>query len=385
MLGEVIEIAPDVLVCQGENPDNNFFRPVVSNAFVIRQGGNLYVIDTGATKKFREGLIEAVNRLKEGAENLYIIITHAHVDHFSNNDIFNEFDDFKEKKIFVHEAGKLGFDPYEHFLNLFKQVDTYYDIFEGPPPPWRMLTRVMGMFDREKALKKFIKRTLGKYEPINTLPKDVTFLEDEDQEIIDLGPVTVEDLEMTGSAVSIELGSMKIHGWRIGQAIVINDGAHSSGHLLVYFPDLKLIVTGDLTLELFPTWPESSEKKVKEFINWVIELTGEGLVDIMVDSHHKEAFRVPSKVSQSLKEILKSHRIFKESLLSLTKTGEKYTINDLYKGLRKMRFDNEVVDMYLENQFPRSPVFLKTIIANILIQEGFVIEGSGKDANFYKL
>jgi glyoxylase-like metal-dependent hydrolase (beta-lactamase superfamily II) len=383
MTGEIITIRDDVLMCRGGNPDSVIFDSIISNCYVVRQDDTVFLIDTGAGPELRKSILEAVDRLKEGAENFVLVNTHMHVDHVANNDIIKEIQGFRTVKHFVHDAGRSGFNTYDYLFNNFKMADRYYDVFEGPPPPWRTLIRFMKIGNRDKALHRLVKWGFKKFEPVNFSQETMTYLTDEESENLELGTVTIESLKVGDDVVSIDLGALKVRGWSKYGAVFINDGAHSPEHLLVYFPDKKIIFTGDMTLEMFPMWTgESSGEKNMESLLLCLEMSEEGLVKVLADSHHQEYFEGRPQINEFLRRLIANYRQFKKTVLSLLHTGEKYTVYDIYRGLRKMRFDDNLVNYFIENQFPKSPVFLKTIITNILLEEGCTVEGQGKDTTF---
>lgn len=384
MLGEIVEITSEILMCRGEVPDNHYWHPEVANCYVVREGSTLFVIDTGTGEKMREALKEAVDRLKEGTKKLILINTHTDVAHFSNNDLIASLDAFEEFEHYVHELGEPAFDYEKHKMSLLKVQDEYFDVFEGPPALWRTITRFMGFGKRENALNRFMNLILKKYEPVNPSKETATFLKEEDEELIELGPITVQNLSMSGDVVAIDLGPLRVKGWKIDGAIVVQDGEPRSDHLMAYFHDKKLLVAGDLTSDLIPIRPgQSTGLTVQDRMKWCLEMVKEGLIEILVDAHHNDPVVGSDNILNFIKEIISRQKKFRRALFTVMPEDKGITLRDLYRELRKIRFEKPVVDYYIENQFPRSRVFLKSIIADILLEAGYKVRGSGKKAEFY--
>lgn len=383
MIGDIIELAPGALMCRGDAPDNNLLYPQISNCFVVREGDSLFVVDTGAKSEIRKALIDAVNRLKDGAKTLYLINTIANVAHFSNNDAITGLKGFDKIVHLVHEKGEACFDYVNYNMDILRVSDRYFDVFEGPPPPWRVFTRLLGIGSREKGIQRMNSILLKKYGDVNPSFDTVTFLKEETEESIELGPVTVHSMSVSGEAVSIDLAPLKVDGWRLEGAIIIHTGAPSPDHMMVFFPKKKLLLVGDLTVEMFPHLPEKSTgSKMVESMNWVMEMNKEDLIDKMADSHHPGPMAGHEAINRFLGGLTKDKKAFKEALLSIMKPGKKITVKEIYRELRHIRFENPVVDRFIEFQFPKSPIFLKNIIVNILLQSGCQVEGNSRNAAF---
>ncbi|MCD4784428.1 MAG: MBL fold metallo-hydrolase [Candidatus Eremiobacteraeota bacterium] len=387
---EPVPIMEDVLMCPGDNKVNCFFKPFVPNTFVVREGSTLFVIDTGAGKSMKEMLQKAVNQLRGDAKKLVLINTHTHIDHVGNNKSIMSLEGFDEKHHLMHEAGEktLG-DPYSYLLNVFRETDRYYDVFEGPPPPWRFFTRLMSIGSRQTNLDKLVGSVLKKYDPVESSPETGEFLKRDDMGLIKIGSGNVEELRMSSDVVSIDLGPRTLKGWTIDEAVIWAEESHSPDHIMILFPGKKLLISGDLTIDLFPTLPNhpKSELAIKN-MSTIKDLATEEIITTLADSHHNGVCEGMNSINTFIQGIIDRHKSFRDTLISCFdgesegETGE--TINDLYRKLRKKRFDNRAVDFHLEQQFPVTPAFLKSIICTILLEMGCSVEGSGKKARFLK-
>ncbi len=382
---KITEICIGAYMITCSSPAAVFRVPFVATTFIVKEGDTLFIIDPAAGIERREKILKKLEDLSDGLKKVIIVNTHSHVDHTANNSLILSIKGKFDTEVLASEKSKGKFSPYAFFKDMFEKIDMYYDIFEGPPPPWRFVTRVLGMGNRRRAMDWLLRKILSRYEPIEPAEGEIEFLKDEDLEEIDLGAVTVEDLGMTDNVVSISLGRMKVKGWKKGSAVLIPDGAHSPDHIMVLFPEKKLLLGGDLSVPLFPTWPwESSAEKTREFLDWVVDASSEGIVDVYADSHSGEYFRGVDSIKRFLGKVLEDQQLLSKTILSMFDEGKKLTINEIYKGLRRVRFENKIIDAFLENQFPKTPIFLKTVILGILLEEGFKVEGKGKFAKFYR-
>lgn len=380
---DIIEVAENILMCPGSRKGNAYFTPQSSGCYTVREDDTVFVIDSGAGINQRNMIIQAVKRIKGDAEKLVLINTHAHVDHICNNKYIMEIDGFKSKHHYLHESGKCCLDPY-NYLSLHQEIDRYYDIFEGPPPPWRLITRILSLGSREKQLKKMVEKALKKFGDIEPSRETIEYLQDKDCCVFKFDNCRVDELKMSADAVSINLGPMEVKGWDIHGAQIFANGGHSPDHIVVYFPKKKFLAAGDLTLEMFPIFPgHSSEKTIIEHLELIQELTKEEMIEILGDGHHSKVFKGSKAILELIDNILTLHDSFKEALISCFDKGKGETIKSLYRKLRKLRYDIPAVDFHLENQFPAAPVFLKTIICSLLLEMGAKIEGSGDNAVFY--
>lgn len=384
-----VPIMEDVLMCPGDNKVNCFFKPFVANTFVVKEGNTLFVVDTGAGKRMKEMLIKAVDQLRGDAKKLVLINTHAHVDHIGNNKAIMNLKRFDEKHHLMHEACEKMLDPYKYFPGIYREFDKYYDVFEGPPPPWRFFTRLMSIGSRQKNLDKMVGLVLKKYEPVESSPETVEFLKRDDMGLIEIGSCNVEELKMASNVVSIDLGPRTLRGWKVDSAIIWAEESHSPDHIMVLFPGKKLLITGDLTIDLFPMFPDhpKSELSIRN-MSAIKDLATEEIITTLADSHHDGVCEGMSSINTFLRGIIDRHNSFRNALISCFdgesegETGE--TIKSLYRKLRKKRFDNKAVDFHLEHQFPATPTFLKSIISSILLEMGYSVEGSGGEARFLK-
>lgn len=381
---DLIDVCENALMCPGRRSGNFLMKASSSNAFVIREDDTLFVVDTGAGRDMKHSVLSAVENLRGESKKLVLINTHSHVDHIGNNGAVMSLEGFKAKRHLIHEKAEPMLSPYDFFLSLHREIDKYYDLFEGPPPPWRFLTRFMALGNRKSHLENMVRSSICKFEPLDISQNTMEYLKESDMKPIQLGSYMVDQLKMAEDAVCIDLEPLSLSGWPLNGAFLLADGSHSPDHIVAYFPNKKLLITGDLTLEFFPIYPKhSSEKIIMERLRNLQDMAREGVFEILVDSHHKKVYRGENEIVGFLKGIVNTHNEFRDVLLSCFEDGKGETIKSLYRKLRRHRFESPSVDFHLESQFPNTPFFLKTIITAMLLERNFQVEGQGAEATFH--
>jgi len=385
MRSQTIEIMEDALMCRGLMDGGGILKPTSANAFVVREGDTVFVIDTGAGKRMKKALLEAVKRLRKDTEKLVLINTRCNIDRICNNDAVMALEGFIKKRHFMHESGKMRLDQHTFHINLLLEFDRFYNVLEGPPPPWRFFTRLLAIGSRDKHVRRMVESAIKKYEPGGGSAETIQFLKESDIIPIEVGSSLVDDLSIAGEVVSINLEPLTVRGWKTDNVVIMADGSSSEDQVLVYFPEKKLMILGDLPYEMFPLHLHySCANKVIDKLETVQEFARDELVTTVVDSHHQDVYNGQEKIRSFLQKIINSHNQFREALLSCFEEGRGETIKSLYRILRKKRYENPAVDYHLENQFPKAPVFLKSLICSLLLDLGYRVEGRGNKATFYR-
>lgn len=381
---ENVRIMENAIMCRAIKEDGGYVMPFTTNAFVIRDGKTIFVVDSGAGSRMKELLLSAIEELKEGADDLVLINTRCHVNRVSNNEYIMNIEGFKTKNHIMHENAKPMLDPYSFYQKLYCDLDKYYDVFEAPPPPWKFLTKLLSFGSREKHFKTYVNKKINKYEPVRMSPGTIQYLKDSDAKSISFDTCMVDEVRMGCDGVSIDLGPMQVKGWKMDDAIILQSGGHSLDSIMVYFPGKKLLIAGDLTFEIFPMFLKfSNAQKSMEKLEMVQDLVREGLIQVMADSTHYAIYKGATKLLEFLRGVSECHENFENALFACFEEGEGETIKGLYRKLRKQRFENPAVDFHLDNQFPKTPVYLKSQICSLLLEKGCRVEGEGSQTIFY--
>ncbi len=84
---------------------------------------------------------------------------------------------------------------------------------------------------------------------------------------------------------TIYFGTVKTKGWQIGRFFVIHDASHSPGHICVYDPKNKLMIAGDVTIEINPAFFDSNFSKCIEVAGKLKQMAEQGFIELATDGH----------------------------------------------------------------------------------------------------
>ncbi len=259
----VMEIAPDAWMIEGYSSTDFASKPSSSNCFVLRDENMVLLLDTGTYPFFRERILNILKKFRSnGADSLVLMNTHGHMDHVANNDVVLEAG-FENVRYLLPEAEKSVLDAQSHFTHEFEELNLYYDYFREI----RVLPiKIVGLISRALAQRLFLKVLDINYRGVNTLVDRARILMPDDK-------------------VQKTYGDVEFSGWEVGRFFAIHDGTHSPGHVSLYDPENKLLLTGDATLELNPTFMNSSLDQCIHMMDKFMRLAQSGHVKLATDAH----------------------------------------------------------------------------------------------------
>ncbi|TFF85669.1 MAG: MBL fold metallo-hydrolase [Promethearchaeota archaeon] len=338
----------DTIFIGGLMPHNNFKIPDWANGVVMRRNRTIYIIDTGAGIEYRERLKRAINQLNKNVEQIVLINTHSHADHIMNNDIINEFAEYEIQHL-VHYNYPERIDQEELFLEYFTEIHRYYNYFTAPPYPYKIISVLGRLFmSQKKAFQFIIKKVMKKFLP-NRSKTNV------------MKPLMKKD------SIEKEFGGERFQVWKVGEIEVIESIGHSPDHLMVYDPKLKLLISGDETFQMFPTWPDTNTSNIIKNLNAICEASRDGMIEMFMDSHHQFILKSPEFISAFCGSILTSYYHIRDVVLSLV-SKKKMSVSKIYEKICDISDHDQILYNLICMEFPRTPIFLKTVIASILKQ-----------------
>lgn len=263
----VREILPDVWMLGGYMSDDFFLKAPSSNVYVLRDGDTVYIVDPGKYTVYKKKILELVNMYKgKGVTKVGLLITQGHFDHDTNNDVVRETG--LEWKFYLPEEEVPTMNAVDDFMNDINELSKYEDVYQTMFPE----TGFSSIF-----------RTIGKISP--SLAKEMLRL---------LATATMgtgnhladeASILQTDQRITKEFGSVSLQGWELGRFFVIFDGAHSPGHICIYDPINKLILSGDTTVEVNPAFTYSSVNKLIDITGKFKAMAHEGYIKYAMDSH----------------------------------------------------------------------------------------------------
>jgi len=312
----VQEIAKDVWMLEGYISDNFLFKPASCNIFILRDGDSLYILDTGTYPFYRERMLELMRRYKkDGVKRIVLMLTQGHFDHACNNDVILEagISDWD----FLLPEPEIGVIEFlSDWMNDWQNLEEFYNPYTMFPA--RGSTAVIHLAGR-------ISVGLGRV----LLRSNFAILFRGVRTLADRAQV----LPLQGK-VKRSFGSVELEGWEVGRFFAIHDASHTPGHISLYDPENKLMLSGDVTIEINPAFLYSSLDRCIDMCAKFRRMSEEGYIELATDSHRSSTF-FPLVYEQFGMEPL--HRI---QLADVAKGKEECaaffgTLGDLYGGLKR--------------------------------------------------
>lgn len=265
------EIAPDVWMLEGYISDYFLLKPASCNVFMLRDGDSLLVLDTGTYPFYRERMLEVMRRYRaDGVKKVDLVLTQGHFDHASNNDVIRESGLEWSFLLQEPEAGVLDF--FSDWMADFRDLEQLYNIYSlfdmrGITAPVNLASRVsMGL--ARSLLQANLKLMFGGIDNF-------------------LGGATI--LPETAK-VKRSFGGVELEGWEVGRFFAIHDASHTRGHVSLYDPENKLLLSGDVTVEINPAFYYSSLDRCISACGKFRRMAEEGYIELATDSHRSTTF-----------------------------------------------------------------------------------------------
>ena len=263
----VLEIAPDIWMVEGYLSTEFFHKPPSSNCFVLRDEDLVLLVDTGLYPFYREPILKLLKRYRKmGCTRLVLVLSQGHFDHVGNNDIILEAG-YDDVRFLLPEAEVTTLDIHSHWCGELKELQTYTNPFRHMPMQLpTLIPRVASYVSKglaERMVSYSIRRLLR---GVETLADRAVILPDE-------------------SRVERSYGDTTFLGWEIGRFFAIHDATHSPGHLSIYDPEHKVLLTGDATLEINPAFLNSSLNRCITVMGQFRRLVEQGFVNLATDAH----------------------------------------------------------------------------------------------------
>jgi glyoxylase-like metal-dependent hydrolase (beta-lactamase superfamily II) len=267
----VREIAPDVWMLEGYVSDYFLLKPASCNIFLLRDGDSLLILDTGTYPFYRERVLDLVRRYKrDGVKRVDLMLTQGHFDHASNNDVLLESG--LDWRFLLQEPEVKVLDFFTDWMSDFRDLEQMYNIYSlfdsrGITAPVNLASRVSVGLARA-VLQADLKLMFAGIRP---LAREATILPD-------------------NAKVKRRFGEVELEGWEVGRFFAIHDGSHTAGHVSLYDPENKLLLSGDVTVEINPAFFYSSLDKCISTCSQFRRMAEEGYIELASDSHRSTTF-----------------------------------------------------------------------------------------------
>ncbi|OPL13139.1 MAG: hypothetical protein AVO39_10865 [delta proteobacterium MLS_D] len=376
----VTEIAQDVWLLEGFIGDKFFREPPSSNIYIFRDGDSLLILDTGTHQLYRQRMLDIIKRYKaEGVKRITLMLTQGHFDHASNNTVVLESG--LEWRFLLPEPEVQTINFFDDALKDFHNLEEYYDVYStmfpwgGETAPIRMANTLSPRLARRA-----VKFAFGHlFNGIQTLADKAEIL----------------SLE---SRVTKRIGTVELTGWEVGRFFAIHDASHTPGHISLYDPENKLLISGDVTIEINPAFFYSSVDKCQEACGWFRQMAEEGNVVLAGDSHRSKTFFPElfdrygmealhpielADIAQGRDRCVDFFSMFEnyykelknEVLSAHSRTGEA-TVAEILEELLASRAPS--VRLKKAMQFPQFPSRMDVLVAKVLKDAGVTPRHEGK-------
>jgi glyoxylase-like metal-dependent hydrolase (beta-lactamase superfamily II) len=379
----VKEIAPDVWMLEGYISDYFLLKPASSNIFLLRDGDSLLVLDTGTYPFYRERMLDLMRRYKsDGIRRVDLMLTQGHFDHASNNDVILESG--LEWRFLLQEPEVQVLDFFADWMKDFRDLEQLYNIYSlfearGLTTPVNLASRVSLGLARSILQANLKLMFMG----IDSLAGRATILP-------------------TADKVRRSFGTVELEGWEVGRFFAIHDASHTPGHISLYDPENKLLLSGDVTVEINPAFFYSSFDRCISTCGQFRRMAEEGFVEVATDSHRSTTF-FPDvmhslglapfddmemvDVARGREECARFFGAFEDLysrlrddvLIAHARTGEA-TIPDITEELRAI--DEPALNQRKKMRFQRIPGRLDVLVAVALKEAGAVSRRDGERVLF---
>ncbi len=284
------EIAPDVWQFDGNLGLDFFLAAPSSNFYILRDGDIVVLFDTGMHPYYRRKILDKLAYYKEqGAKTLVLLNSQGHWDHCMQNSVVLEAG-YDEVRFLLPEPEVPVIDSIGHWLNDFRRLAEFY----SAPAEWLDLlvgfetqARNSELYGQYEDVWQTIKQAQAEptepnvYAAIKRLCERVLFSNFRSlAEIAEVLPLDSRERRT--------YGSVEVEGWQVGRFFVIHDASHSPGHLCLYDPLNKLILSGDVTIEINPAFGDTNWKRLIKAARAFRIMSQEGFIELATDSHRNE-------------------------------------------------------------------------------------------------
>ncbi|MFW6113306.1 MAG: MBL fold metallo-hydrolase, partial [Actinomycetota bacterium] len=258
---KVVEITDDIWMLEGYISDNFLFKPASCNVFMLRDGKSLFILDTGTYPFYRERMLELMRRYRRvGVKRLTLMLTQGHFDHACNNDVIQEAG-ISDWRFTLPQPERGVLDFLSDWIRDWRNLEEYYDPYTMFPA--RGSTAVINMAGR---ISKRLARALLRgnfamlFRGVKTLAEQAEILPLENR-------------------VKRNFGGVELEGWEVGRFFAVHDASHTPGHISLYDPENKLMLSGDVTIEINPAFLYSSLDRCIDYCDRYRRMAEEGYIE----------------------------------------------------------------------------------------------------------
>jgi len=249
---QVFELAPDFWMLEGWMSSTWSKNITSANIFIARDGDTVLLYDTGLYPFYRRKTLEKIQKHRqEGAKRLVLLNSHGHFDHIANNDIILEAG-LPEVHFLATEPERGVLDLPNHYSKTMKELEEYYDPYTYEP--WISSANYQKLMNEA--------RTMVERAEVFSLP----------------------------SRGRCRFGDVEVMGWEVGRFLAIHDAGQTPGHVCLYDPQYKVMIAGDLCMDIQPPFLECSMNNCIDTIRKFRRMAEQGYIEVATDCHRMGSF-----------------------------------------------------------------------------------------------
>ncbi|MBU2550128.1 MAG: MBL fold metallo-hydrolase [Proteobacteria bacterium] len=391
----VMEIAPDVWMIEGYCRYVFLLEPPSGNIFIMRDGDMVLMMDSGHHPFYRPLILDVLKKLAaQGAKDLVLVMSHGHWDHGKNNDVILEAG-YESARFILPEPEFHTLNIPDHMLGDFEKVKHYYDPLSVMPDGLKLFAAWAKNFPeynepQYQATWKLVESLPEEYDQARTREVWESVLKN----VLcpDLGPYIRDRAEplLLRDKEKRTYGDVEVWGWPVGRFFIIHDGSQSPGHVCVYDPLHKLMITGDATLEINPPFFDCNFGACVDICEKCLSMAEQGHILLATDSHRTAQWWPRSQAvwgvtpllpmemqdaARGREDCVEFYRLWveyfttirDETLLAHSRIGEA-TVAEIVEELKKSK--NKHVILKLGLTLPNIPSMPGMLVARLLDETG---------------
>jgi glyoxylase-like metal-dependent hydrolase (beta-lactamase superfamily II) len=365
---------------EGYVGDEFLTRPPSSNVYLLRDGDTLLILDTGKHAFYRERILRIVDRYrKDGVKRITLMLTQGHFDHAFNNDVV--LDTGLEWRFLLPAPEVDRLDFVDDVLQDLVMLGEYEDVLT-----------TMFSWSRETAAIRVIEK-LSRRLAQKLLRLSFTRLMSGARTLVERAEIL--SLE---SRSRRRFGSVELPGWEVGRFFAIHDASHTPGHISLYDAENKLLLSGDVTVEINPAFFYTSMKACTEAAGWFRQMAEEGFIELAADSHRSRTFfpdlfdkyRISPMHETQLADAIRGkaacraffgafedyYRTLREEVGAAHRRIGRATVGEIVEELRGS--PQAAVRMKSAMKFPAFPSRMDVLVASVLKESGVKPDPEGE-------
>jgi glyoxylase-like metal-dependent hydrolase (beta-lactamase superfamily II) len=178
-------------------------------------------------------------------------------------------------------------------------------------------------------------------------------------------PEALKDSDMQ----MIDIGDMKIQGWKIGNKIILPTPGHSPCSVTLFWPEKKALFISDAAWIGNPVFMNSSLQGLISSLEKIKEITKTGKVELLHPAHG-HVLEGPSQILNHIDFHILGVEVMRNEVLTTYKAcGKEKDVRKLTKVLTQ---ESPLFRLLKLTNYPRMVVIVHNIVAACLMDEGIL-------------